>query len=79
MLLIRSQSTESLAAKVQTSGSVFHAGLLQLLELPGQTERLLGGASIAIATLPNVVQAAWQLHDSVEALKVHQIDDILRS
>ena len=46
------------------------AGLLQLLELPGQSERLLAGAGIAMSTLPNVVQAAWQLHDSVEALKV---------
>jgi len=48
------------------------AGLLQLLELPGQSERLLAGAGIAMSTLPNVVQAAWQLHDSVEALKVVQ-------
>ena len=49
------------------------AGLLQLLELPGATERLLGGAGIAMSTLPNVVQAAWQLHDSVEALRVRSI------
>ena len=46
------------------------AGLLQLLVLPGQSERLLAGAGIAMSTLPNVVQAAWQLHNSVEALKV---------
>jgi hypothetical protein len=46
------------------------AGLLQLLELPAQTGRLLAGTSIAMANLPAVVQGAWQLHDSLEALKV---------
>ncbi len=57
---------------IERQVKLVHAGLLQLLELPGQSERLLAGAGIAMSTLPNVVQAAWQLHDSVEALKVVQ-------